>query len=128
MTGYRILRSETGPRVEVSFQAAGQILRVDQFHDGDLHVDDRADGTVFGDEGHGGVVRGAKGQMASWMGQGIGKPGRGQAISYRGAITTRARHRSGSGSTTWRRSLGSFTAFPATSPRANPNAPPVKVK
>ena len=44
----------------------------------------RPDGTVLG-EGQG-VVKGAKGQMASWVGQGVGTLGRGQAISYRGAI------------------------------------------
>ena len=44
----------------------------------------RPDGTVLG-EGQG-VVKGAKGQMASWVGQGVGKLGRGQAVSYRGAI------------------------------------------
>jgi hypothetical protein len=84
VTGYRILRSETGPKVEVSFQATGQILGVDHSTMGTYTSMMRPDGTVYG-EGQG-VARGAKGQMASWVGQGVGKPGRGQAISYRGAL------------------------------------------
>jgi hypothetical protein len=84
VTGYRILRSEMGPQVEVSFQAAGQILGIDHSTMGTYTSTIRPDGTVFG-EGQG-LARGAKGQVASWVGQGIGKPGRGQAISYRGAI------------------------------------------
>lgn len=85
VTGYRILGSEgAGPKVEVSFQAAGKILGVDHSTLGTYTSTMRPDGTVLGD-GHG-VVRGANGQMASWVGQGVGTLGRGQAISYRGAI------------------------------------------
>jgi hypothetical protein len=85
VTGYRVLRSEgTGPRIEVTFQAAGKILGVDHSTTATYASSMRPDGTVYG-EGQG-VVKGANGQMASWVGQGIGKLGRGQAISYRGAI------------------------------------------
>ena len=85
VTGYRILRSEgAGPKVEVAFQAAGNILGVDHSTLATYTSIMRPDGTVFG-EGQG-VVKGANGQMASWVGQGVGKLGRGQAINYRGAI------------------------------------------
>jgi hypothetical protein len=85
VTGYRILPSEMGPKVEVSFQAAGTILGVEHSTLATYVSRMRPDGTVLG-EGQG-VVRGAKGQMASWVGTGVGKLGpRGQAISYRGAI------------------------------------------
>ena len=84
VTGYRILRSEAGPKVEVAFQAAGKILAVEHSTLGTYTSMMRPDGTVLG-EGQG-VVRGTTGQMASWVGQGVGKLGRGQAISYRGAI------------------------------------------
>jgi hypothetical protein len=85
VTGYRILPSDAGPKVEVSFQAAGTILRVGHSTLGTYTSKMRPDGTVFG-EGQG-IVRGATGQMASWVGQGVGKLGpRGQAISYRGSI------------------------------------------
>lgn len=84
VTGYRILPSDTGPKVEVAFQAAGKILGVDHSTLGTYTSMMRPDGTVFG--GGQGVVRGVSGQMASWVGQGVGKLGRGQAVSYRGAI------------------------------------------
>ena len=84
VTGYRILRSEGGPKVEVAFQATGKILGVDHSTLASYTSSMRPDGTVLG-EGQG-VVRGASGQMASWVGQGVGKLGRGQAIRYRGAI------------------------------------------
>jgi hypothetical protein len=86
VTGYRILKSEgAGPKVEVAFQAAGKILGIDHTTLGTYTSITRPDGTVFG-EGQG-VVMGAGGEMASWVGQGVGKlAGRGQAISYRGAI------------------------------------------
>ena len=84
VTGYRILRSEAGPKVEVSFQATGKILGVDHSTLATYTSMVRPDGTVYG-EGQG-VARGAGGQMASWVGQGVGKLGRGQAISYRGSL------------------------------------------
>ena len=85
VTGYRILPSEgAGPKVEMAFQAAGTILGVEHSTLATYTSIMRPDGTVLG-EGQG-VVRGTKGQMASWVGQGVGKLGRGQAISYRGAI------------------------------------------
>ncbi len=86
VTGYRILPSEgAGPKVEVSFQALGKILGVEHSTLGTYTSVTRPDGSVFG-EGQG-VAMGASGERASWVGQGIGKlAGRGQAISYRGAI------------------------------------------
>ena len=86
VTGYRVVRSEgAGPKVEVAFQAAGKILGVDHSTLGTYTSTMRPDGTVLG-EGQG-VVMGAGGAMANWVGQGVGKlSGRGQAISYRGAI------------------------------------------
>jgi hypothetical protein len=85
VTGYRILRAEGGPKVEVSFRAAGSILGVDHSTLATYASTMRPDGTVIG-EGQG-VVMGSGGEMASWVGQGVGKlAGRGQAISYRGSI------------------------------------------
>ena len=84
VTSYRVSRSDAGPKVEVAFQAAGKILGVDHVTLATYVSAMRPDGTVFG-EGQG-VARGPSGQIASWVGQGVGKLGRGQAVSYRGAI------------------------------------------
>ena len=85
VTGYRIVRSDAaGVKVEVAFQAAGKILGVDHSTLASYTSVMRPDGTVYG-EGQG-VARGSNGQIASWVGQGVGKLGRGQAIAYRGAL------------------------------------------
>ena len=68
VTNYRISRSDSGPKVEVAFQAAGKILGVDHATLATYVSSMRPDGTVYGE------------------GQGVGTLGRGQAISYRGAI------------------------------------------
>jgi hypothetical protein len=86
ITGTRVLpASGPGPRVEVSFQASGQLLGMDVTDMGTYVSMVRPDGTLFG-EGQG-VLMLADGGMASWHGQGVGRfTGRGSAVSWRGAI------------------------------------------
>jgi hypothetical protein len=104
VTGYRILKSDAGPLVEVSFQARGTILGIEHATLATYVSRMRPDGTVIG-EGQG-VVRGADGHMASWVGQGVGKLGsHGQAVSYRGATFYQ------SASPGWSRLNGVATVF-----------------
>ncbi|HTF51875.1 MAG TPA: hypothetical protein VK735_30895 [Pseudonocardia sp.] len=85
VTGTRVLGAEgDAPRVEVSFQASGQLCDVDVTDLGTYISVVRPDGSLFG-QGHG-VVMTASGGRTSWTGQGAGKfLGRG-AVSWRGAI------------------------------------------
>ena len=83
-----------GPGIEATFEAAGEILGVESFDNG--HCTPRPcgqNGTVYG-EGQG-VVKGANGQMASWVGQGIGELGAEKRSVIAARSTTRARRRSG---------------------------------
>ncbi len=72
-------------KVEVSFQATGKILGMDETSIVTYSSEMRPDGTLYG-EGQG-VLMTKDGDTASWKGSGVGKfAGRGGAVSFRGAI------------------------------------------
>ena len=73
-----------GPKVETSFQARGSLLGVDETETGTYIASVRPDGTLFG-EGQGLLVS-KDGDMATWVGQGVGTIRPGGTISYRGAV------------------------------------------
>jgi len=86
LTVPRVLPSEGGgPRVEVSFQAAGKILGVDSTDMGTYCSVLGEDGVLRG-EGQGVIMTG-QGDVVTWSGQGIGRlTGQGTGSSWRGAI------------------------------------------
>lgn len=84
-TGYRVLPSEgTGPKVEVSFQASGKILGIETTEMGTYWSMPKPGGFLHG-EGQG-VVMTRDGEMATWVGQGVGRIGAGGSASWRGAL------------------------------------------
>jgi len=85
VTSRRVLRNPGGgPKMETSFQAGGTLLGVAQQGTGTYWSVVRPDGTLYG-EGQG-VVMGAGGEMASWVGQGVGTIHKDGSVSYRGAV------------------------------------------
>ena len=71
--------------MEVSFQASGTILGVEETDIGTYWSGVRPDGTLFG-EGHG-VLTGQGGESATWIGNGVGRmTGKGSAAIWRGAV------------------------------------------
>jgi len=83
-TSIRVLPTETTPRLEISFTAQGTLLGEDVTDMGTYISAARPDGTMYG-EGQG-VMMTAKGEMASWKGQGVGRFTRPGAVAWRGAI------------------------------------------
>ena len=73
-----------GPKMETSFQAAGTLLGVNVKEVATYWAVIRPDGTVYG-EGQG-VLMGANGEAATWVGSGVGTVKKDGAASYRGAI------------------------------------------
>lgn len=84
ITSRRVLSSDTGPRVEISFAAEGTLLGVADRTLGTYESVVRPDGSIFG-EGQG-VVMGAGGEMASWKGGGVGTFTEDGGATFRGAI------------------------------------------
>lgn len=85
ITNIRVLPPEGGvPCVEVTFQADGTLLGIHTHDLGTYTSTPRPDGTFFG-QGQG-ILTTEDGQVASWVGQGVGKVVRPGAYSYRGAI------------------------------------------
>ncbi|MEK7405597.1 MAG: hypothetical protein AAB225_10865 [Acidobacteriota bacterium] len=85
VTSQRVLPTPNGsPKMETSFQATGKLLGVDQTETATYWSALRPDGTVYG-EGHG-VVMGKDGELATWIGQGVGTIKKDGAVSYRGAV------------------------------------------
>jgi len=85
VTSQRVLPSPSGgPRMETSFQSKGTLLGIEQSETGTYSSVVRADGSVFG-EGQG-VIMGRGGELATWMGQGVGTIKKDGAVSYRGAV------------------------------------------
>ena len=86
ITGYRVRPSDgMHPRVEVSFQAAGQLLGIDTTDMGTYQSVLGADGVLRG-EGQGVIMTG-EGDVITWTGQGVGRfTGQGSGSSWRGAI------------------------------------------
>ena len=73
-----------GPKIETTFQANGKILGVNERSRATYTAYMRADGSVYG-EGNG-LVMGEGGEIATWIGQGVGTIKKGGAVSYRGAV------------------------------------------
>lgn len=91
VTVQRVLPSAGGPvRTETSFQAAGSLLGIETTTMGSYESFLRPDGTLFG-EGQG-IVMGKGGEIANWVGQGVGILKEGGAVSYRGAIYYHTSH------------------------------------
>lgn len=83
-TGRRVLSTDAGLKVEVSFEDSGKILGLGANNIGTYWATTRPDGSLYG-EGQGVVVT-EEGDMATWKGQGVGKFVGGGAVSYRGAV------------------------------------------
>jgi hypothetical protein len=85
VTSQRVLPNPGGgPKMETSFQATGTLLGVTETNVGTYWAVVRPDGTLYG-EGQG-VLMGKGGEMASWVGQGVGTIKKDGAVSYRGAV------------------------------------------
>ena len=85
VTSQRVLPNPGGgPRMETSFRTTGTILGVGHTTTGTYASVLRPDGHVYG-EGNG-IVMGKDGEMASWIGQGVGTLKKDGSVSYRGAI------------------------------------------
>lgn len=85
VTSQRVLPNPGGgPKMETSFQAYATLLGVKATETGTYWSVVRPDGSLYG-EGQG-IVMGAEGDLATWVGQGIGTIKKNGAISYRGAL------------------------------------------
>ena len=85
VTSQRVLPNPGGgPKMETSFQAAGTVLGVSETDTGTYWAVVRADGTLYG-EGQG-ILMGKGGEMATWVGQGVGTIKKDGSVSYRGAV------------------------------------------
>jgi hypothetical protein len=85
VTSQRVLPNPGGgPKMETSFQATGTLLGVGETDTGTYWAVVRPDGTLYG-EGQG-VVMGKEGDMATWIGQGVGTLKQDGSVSYRGAV------------------------------------------
>ena len=74
-----------GPKMETSFQATGTLWGVSHTTTtGTYGAGMRGDGTLYG-EGQA-VVMGKGGEMATWVGQGVGTFKQDGSVSYRGAL------------------------------------------
>ena len=85
ITARRVLPSDGGAKVEVSFEGSGTLLGSETFEIGTYWSVVRPDGTLYG-EGQGlGMTK--DGSSATWVGQGAGRfTGQGSGVSWRGAI------------------------------------------
>ena len=70
--------------METSFEATGMLLNVEEHETGTYSSVVRPDGTLFG-EGQG-IIMGKGGEVATWVGQGVGTIKKDGAVSYRGAV------------------------------------------
>ena len=85
VTSQRVLPNPNGgPKMETTFQSKGKLLGVEQTETGTYCSVMRPDGTLYG-EGQG-VIMGKDGEMATWVGQGMGMIKKDGAVSYRGAV------------------------------------------
>ena len=85
VTSQRVLpTSGVSPKMETSFQANSMLLGVEATDTGTYRSVVRPDGTLYG-EGRG-IVMGKEGDLATWIGQGVGTIKKDGAISYRGAV------------------------------------------
>jgi hypothetical protein len=85
VTGRRVLANPGGgPKMETSFEASGKLLGVSFHENGTYWSALRPDGTLYG-EGQG-IVMGAGGEAATWVGSGIGVFRSDGGVNFRGAI------------------------------------------
>ncbi len=85
VTGQRVLSNPGGgPKMETSFQSNGTLLGVEASETGTYWSVLRPDGTLYG-EGQG-ILMSREGDVATWVGQGVGRPRRDGGFSYRGAV------------------------------------------
>jgi hypothetical protein len=85
VTAQRVLPNPgNSPKMETSFQANLMLLGVEATDTGTYRSVVRPDGTLYG-EGRG-IVMGKEGDLATWIGQGVGTIKKDGAISYRGAV------------------------------------------
>ena len=85
ITTMRVLPSDNGPTMELSFRATGQLLGTDFTDLATYESVVRDDGTLFGDGQ--GVAMTVDGAVVNYSGQGVGRfTGRGMAVSWRGAV------------------------------------------
>jgi hypothetical protein len=83
-TSRRVLPTDAGFKVEVSFEDTGKLLGQPANNMGTYWSGPRPDGSLYG-EGQGVVIL-QDGEMATWKGQGVGKIQPNGAVSYRGAV------------------------------------------
>ena len=85
VTSRRVLPSQGGgPKMETSFEASGKLLGVDETETGTYWSAVRPDGTLYG-EGQG-IHMGKGGEVATWVGSGVGTVKKDGSVSYRGAV------------------------------------------
>jgi hypothetical protein len=85
VTSQRVLPNPGGgPKMETSFKSTGTLLGVNETTTGTYWSVVRPDGTLYG-EGQG-IVMGKKGELATFMGQGIGTIKKNGSVSYRGSL------------------------------------------
>ena len=85
VTSQRVLPNPGGgPKMETTFRVTGSIFGVGHKTTGTYSSAVRPDGALFG-EGQG-IVMGNGGEMATWVGHGVGTIKKDGAVSYRGAI------------------------------------------
>jgi len=85
VTSQRILPNpDGGPKMETSFQASSTLLGTKATNRGTYWSIIRPSGTLYG-EGQG-IVMGEKGDLATWIGQGVGTMKKDGGVSYRGAV------------------------------------------
>jgi len=85
VTAQRVLGTLHGllPKTEISYHASGMLLDVPETDTVTFWTVSRPDGTLYG-EGHG-IVIGAGGETATFLGQGVGTRQPDGSVSYRGA-------------------------------------------
>lgn len=83
-TARRVLSTDGGFKVEVSFEDSGKILGLQANNVGTYWAGPRPDGSLYG-EGQG-ILTTQDGEMATWKGQGVGRFLPGGSVSYRGAV------------------------------------------
>ncbi len=85
VTSQRVLPNPGGgPKMETSFQASSTLLGIKASSTGTYSSVVRPDGTLYG-EGQG-IVMSNEGDLATWVGQGVGTIKKEGAVSYRGAV------------------------------------------
>jgi hypothetical protein len=85
VTSRRVLPNPGGgPKMEVSIETSGKLLGVAVKETGTYWSAVRPDGTLYG-EGQG-IIMGQGGELATWVGQGMGTMKQNGSTSYRGGV------------------------------------------